>query len=221
MSYLLRGALVEYGSEFLGPLPNVVIFQFNPESLSREIRIPSRPTGASAREQDQAGERPVESFSIAAHFSAADQLGEDDPLARRYGIGPRLASLESMVRPRGRLSEGVGAVVDAVAALLGSDSDASQPIPRERYPRVLFVWGMNRILPVVIESLTINEQEYDAMLNPVRAEVTIGVSVLVPGRCSDDQVARGAYEYSDLSREVQAAAYQAAGVRGIIDRIPF
>ena len=34
--FLLRGALVEYGTEVLGPLPNVVVFQFNPEQISRD-----------------------------------------------------------------------------------------------------------------------------------------------------------------------------------------
>ena len=29
MTYLLKGALLEYGSDFLGPIPNVVIFKFH------------------------------------------------------------------------------------------------------------------------------------------------------------------------------------------------
>ena len=32
---LLRGALIEYGTDLIGPIPNVVIFQYNPESLTR------------------------------------------------------------------------------------------------------------------------------------------------------------------------------------------
>jgi len=50
MPFLMRGAMIEYGSDFLGPLPNVVIFQFNPESLTRTIQIPARPSGAAAPE---------------------------------------------------------------------------------------------------------------------------------------------------------------------------
>ena len=46
MAFLLKGALIEYGSDFLGPLPNVVIFQFNPEQVTRTLEIPQRPTGA-------------------------------------------------------------------------------------------------------------------------------------------------------------------------------
>ena len=108
MPYLLRGALIEYGSDFLGPLPNVVIFQFNPESLTRTIQIPPRPTGTGSRETSQAGEEPVESISLTAHFSAADDLANDDKLTRTFGIGPRLAALEKMVYPAGRLSGLIG-----------------------------------------------------------------------------------------------------------------
>ena len=56
MPYLMKGALIEYGSDFFGPIPNIVIFQFNPENLQRNIEIPDRPTGATSRETSQAGE---------------------------------------------------------------------------------------------------------------------------------------------------------------------
>ena len=54
--FLMRGALIEYGSDFMGPIPNVVIFQFNPETLTRTVQIPSRPTSGTARESTQAGD---------------------------------------------------------------------------------------------------------------------------------------------------------------------
>jgi len=88
MTYLLKGALLEYGSDFLGPIPNLVIFQFNPESLSRDIEIPTRPKGAESRETHQAEDITVENISLTAHFSAADHLDTNHPLARAFGIGP-------------------------------------------------------------------------------------------------------------------------------------
>jgi len=72
MSVLLRGALIEYGSDFMGPIPNVVIFQFNPETLTRTVQIPSRPTSGTQRETTQAGEASVEKITLKASFSAAD-----------------------------------------------------------------------------------------------------------------------------------------------------
>lgn len=209
MSFLMRGALIEYGSDFLGPIPNVVLFQFNPESLHREIQIPSRPTGAESRETSQAGDLPVENISLTAHFSAADKLNDDNVLARMFGIGHRLAALEKMVHPKGRLSElpqmAVDAISDRIARRRG-DSNPAQSIPRESYPRILFVWGLTRILPVTITSMTIAEEEYDALLNPIRAEVTLGLSIVTIGHCSDDIVGRGAMEYSNLAKDTQAVA---------------
>lgn len=224
MAYLLRGALIEYKSDFLGPLPNVVIFQFNPESLTRNIQIPPRPTGAASRETSQAGEVPVETISLTAHFSAADRLGQDDTLARLYGIGPQLAALEQMVRPAGKISGAVGEVVDAIGAAIfggGGERAPEQPIPREQYPKVLFIWGLTRVLPVIIDSMSVTEQHFDPLLNPIQAEVALGLSVLSLDPCSDDGVARGALEYSNLQKEAQAISNLANTASQVVDLIPF
>ena len=221
MPYLLRGALVEYGVNLIGPIPNIVIFQFNPETLTRNLQIPQRPSGTGSRETSQAGEAPVEKITLTAHFSAADQLAGNNPLARAFGVGPRLAALEKMARPAG--SGGLlGKALDAVGDLLGGGGgEVTQPIPRETYPRILFIWGLTRVLPVVIDSMTITEQEYDFILNPVRAEVSLGLSVIVPDPLGDDDIAKGAREYSDLARDVQAVANLANTISQAVDLIPF
>ena len=84
--FLMRGALIEYGSDFMGPIPNVVIFQFNPETMSRTVQIPSRPASAIARETTQAGEPSVEKITLKASFSAADEFGKNKALARLFGV---------------------------------------------------------------------------------------------------------------------------------------
>src|SRR5687768_1614696 len=104
MAYLFKGALIEYGAGLIGPIPNIVIFQFNPESLTRTLKIPQRPTGATARERTQAGEKTFESISLKAHFSAADMLNDDKVLARLFGVGPQLSALEKMVHPSGKIA---------------------------------------------------------------------------------------------------------------------
>ena len=219
MTFLLKGALVEYGPDFLGPIPNVVIFQFNPEQLTRTVQIPRRSTGATGRETDQAGEVPIESISLTAYFSAADQLNDDNVLARAFGIGPRLAALEKMVYPQA--GSIIGAVVDAIGSALGVGGGSQQPVPRESYPRLLFIWGLTRVLPVIITSMTITEQEYDFILNPVRAQVALGLSVLAKESLQDDKLARGAWEYSQLAKDVQSAANLANTVGQIVELIPF
>ena len=217
---LLRGALIEYGTSLIGPIPNVVIFQFNPESLTRSLQIPARPTGATQRETTQAGEKTFERITFKAHFSAANMLDEGKVLATLFGIGPQLAALEKMVLPSARIAGLIGAVIDKIAGAAAPPAPPAQPSPREKYPRILFIWGPTRVLPVTIDSMTIAEQEYDFMLNPVRAEVDITLSVIAIDQCSDDVLAKGALEYSTLAKEAMAIANLANTAEQIFELIP-
>jgi len=219
---LLRGALIEYGSGLIGPIPNVVIFQFNPESLSRTLQIPPRPTGATQRETTQAGEKTFEKITFKAHFSAANMLDEGKVLAELFGIGPQLAALEKMVLPSSKIAGLIGAAIDAIGDALGGTGDdaPAQPIPRETYPRILFIWGLTRVLPVTIDSMSISELEYDSILNPLRAEVDITLSVNSIDDCSDDVLAKGALEYSTIAKEAQAIANLANTAEQIVELIP-
>ncbi len=219
---LLRGALIEYGTSLIGPIPNVVIFQYNPESLTRTLQIPPRPTGATQRETTQAGEKTFERISFKAHFSAANMLDEDKVLAKLFGIGPQLAALEKMVLPSAKIAGLIGAAIDAIGDALGGGGDdaPAQPIPREKYPRILFIWGLTRILPVTIDSMSISELDYDSVLNPLRAEVDITLSVIAVDDCSDDVLAKGALEFSTIAKEAQAIANLANTAEQIVDLIP-
>lgn len=233
--FLLRGALVEYSGDFLGPIPNLVVFQFNPEQLARTIEIPDPPvanTGAgrsSARQREpaQASAPPTESFSVSAHFSAADDLGSGGAgsvIPRLFGIGPQIAALEKMVYPAGPLSSPLGQALDAVADALGParDADAPQrPIPRQSVPRILFIWGATRILPVRVKSMTITEQKYDAFLNPVQAEVQIGLEVISFARTSTDTIGKGALTYSRAAKDVQAILNLGKAVELAVDIVVF
>jgi hypothetical protein len=222
MPYLLRGALIEYGSDFLGPIPNAVIFQFNPESLTRNIQIPPRPTAAMSRERTQAGEPPLEKITLTTYFSAADELKEDNVLARASGIGSRIAALEKMVYPAGLISGVIGEALDKIGeAITGSTGSATQLIPRDTYPRILFIWGTTRVLPVIIDSMTITEQEYDHLLNPIRAEISLGLSVIAPDKCSDDTIGQGALQYSNLAKDLLAVSNLATTASQVVDLIPF
>ena len=128
----MRGALVEYTGKVLGPLPNIVVFQFNPEQLSRTLNFVQRASaasvqaGARASEPRQAAAPPNETFSLTAHFSVADELGAGGPrsaLARLSGVGPRLAALERMAYPPGGLVSGESrASIDQVAHLFFPES---------------------------------------------------------------------------------------------------
>lgn len=231
MSGMLRGALVEYGSNFLGPLPNVVVFQFNPEQLARKITIPQRGGGAAAAgsrtsERRQAEAPPLESFSVTAHFSAADDLGKGGAAAaipRVFGIGPQIAALEKMVYPsnipRGLPGQAIDATGDALDG--GDDEAPERPVPREQLPRILLIWGLTRILPVTIETMTITEQRYDFLLNPVQAQVEIGLEVISDLSSGSDDIGEGALAYTQTVKEAQASLNLVKAVELVVDIIPF
>lgn len=231
MSFSLRGALVEYGSDVLGPIPNIVVFQFNPEQISRTLNM-ARPAAATATEtarqteSHQISAAPIESFTFTAHFSAADDMGKGGALAavpRLFGIGPQLAALEKMVYPAGGIISGaVGAVVDAIGSALsrGSGSD-TRGIPREQAPRILFIWGPSRVLPVEIRSMSITEQKFDPLLNPVQAEVAIGLQIASFPEDSDDILGRGALTYTQTVKEAQAMLNITKALELAVDIIPF
>ena len=221
-SYLLKGALVEYGMGLANYLPNVVMFQFNPESITRTLEIPPRPSGASLREVNQAGEIPIEKISLMAHFSAQEDLARENPITLGVGIGPQLAALDKLVRPTGPISGLINKAIDKVGSLIsGSSGDTTQQIPRESYPRVLFVWGATRVLPVTIDSLSVVEKQYDALLNPTLAEVTITMTAIMPDPCSDDPIAKGAFTYSQYARDALALLNQSNNTLQILDIIHF
>ena len=232
--FLLRGVLIEYSGEFLGPIPNIVIFQFNPEQIARTITIPEPPAASTAaagrareREPAQTAHPPSESFTLTAHFSAADDLGRGDAasaIPRVFGVGPQLAALEKMVYPAGPVTGLLGQAIDAIGAALGlggGDTAPERPVPRQAVPRLLFIWGPARVLPVRVKSLTLTEQKFDAFLNPVQAEVQIGLEVLTFASTTSDKVGKGALTYTRAIKDVQAVANLAKAVETAVDIVPF
>lgn len=223
MGKFIRGAIIEYGSDFLGPIPNIVIFQFNPETLSRSIQIPARQSTSQSRETGQVGQSPMETISITAHFNASDELKDKNILAKAFGVSTRLAALEKMVYPTNNIGNLLGAAIDAIGDALsgGDEEDAVQSIPRKAYPKLLFIWGPMKVLPVIIQSMTINEKLYDSLLNPVQAEVTLTLGVVNSDPCCSDWIAKGALEYTNTVKEAQAIANLANTVSQVVDLISF
>ena len=52
--------------------------------------------------------------------------------------------------------------------------------------------------------MSITEQQYDNLLNPIQAEVAISLRVIVVDNCSNDKIAKGDQKYSNLTKESMA-----------------
>jgi hypothetical protein len=195
---ILRGAFVEYGFS-LPPL--FVVFQFNPVQLSRNRSLSYSVPGwrqeiqreiareyegvaswvslrdfhgeyedlTDLRDDQQVSVRP-ESISFEIRMDATDKLNEGDAITEQFGIAPQLATMELMVHPK----EDIGA---ALGSLLGS-SDGFSFTRGENPPMILFIWGRKRVLPVNINSMNITETEFSTDLNPIRATVSVSLTVI-------------------------------------------
>jgi hypothetical protein len=126
------------------------------------------------------------------------------------------------VYPPSQVGGLIGAAIDAIgSAISGSvGSPATRTVPRERLPRVLFIWGLTRILPVRITSMTLTEQQFDFLLNPVQAQVQIGLAVAGTPPAGD-VVAKGALTYSQGVKDAQAMLNLVKAVELVVDMIPF
>jgi hypothetical protein len=100
-----------------------------------------------------------------------------------------------------------------------NDKAPEQPVPRQAVPRILFIWGATRVLPVWIKSLSITEQKFDAFLNPVQAEVQFGFDVLSLASDSLDKIGYGALTYSRGAKDAQAILNLAKAVELAVDII--
>ena len=193
----LKGAFVRVEGGLLGSLPNIVIFQFNPETVYRTPTLawpPMRGTGAGTRDANEQPSEPSESISFSLRVDATDQIAERQALAQSLGILPALSALELLQYPASALAE------------LANGGGEAHRHPPERVPTVLFFWGEQRIVPVSITSLSIFETEYDTALHPIRAEVSVSLEVLTPSQLDpDDEVAIGAYRYTQRSKAALAA----------------
>lgn len=231
----LKGAFVQMMPTFLRPLPNVVIFQYNPESITHTWHSAAvEVTHANNKPNPYAVKAlPTESFSFTLSMDSNDMIADGSPvalgLATGTGIYSRLAALEMLLYPTGaitasQLQKVVSSSIQAARA--GTPASTSSKVPLLTMPTVLFVWGPGRILPVRISSLTITEKLYDALLlNPTHAEAQISLDVLTPDEVtalSDSlkSVASVAYAFSQAFRQTMAAANVANAAESIIGMLP-
>lgn len=224
MRKTVKGALVEYSQDFLGPIPNIVVFQYNPDELNREFQIQRQDDSSNVSERQtevyHAHSPPVEKYTLNLKFDAHDALDQENVPATLFGVGPRLAALERMIKPT-TASFLLGAVTDAVGAALGGGKEASRSIPPERLPRLLFISGPTRVQPVEVKSFAIKETLFDRELQPIRADVTIGLEVITLIPENTDLIASGAIEYMKVLKDAQVILNLGEAITDIPEIIPF
>jgi hypothetical protein len=230
----MRGALVELMPTLLVPIPNVIVFQFNPESMTHTWTQPEPvATGASETPGNPLAVQgfPGEQFSFTIAMDAGDSIADgaaSAALAEVSGVYTRLAALEMLMYPSSATQTGLlGTVTGAIGGLLGAGGGGGvrRQVPSNTMPTVIFVWGPGRIVPVRVTTLTITEKLYDGLLSPTHAEAQLGLRVLTGRELSHNTdtlavVAKAAYTYSLSLRQTLAVANLANSVESIIGMIP-
>ena len=220
---LVRGALVQLAEDVIGIVPNVIPFQYNPETLSRKL-TPWNPFEVDQTARGQIAPTaqpfdPKESISLEIHFNAADQLEDSDPIAAQIGVADRIAAIEKLLLPSQGL---IGDLLAAGAALVG----APQPPQRPTVPISLLVWGPGRILPVRVTDYGIEETTFLPSLQPLTAKITLALEVLTPDvfRCESGpavELAVAAYRFYRLQQSALALQYNARNAAQALSLLPF
>ncbi len=148
----------------------IITLQYNPDTLSRTLQVQATGGEGDRMEAFRLKGPPNETIKLDAEIDATDQLEhpEQNPTTAQLGIFPQLAALETLVYPRAS---------DLQLANSLAQAGTLEISPAES-PLTLFVWSKTRVLPVRVTEFSINEEAFDANLNPIRAKVSLGLRVL-------------------------------------------
>jgi hypothetical protein len=212
---MIRGGLVR-----LDPLTravvNVVVFQYNPDTLTRTLQ-PRAMAG-------EPGDRlevlrltgaPRETIKLEAEFDAADALEhpkeKPNEAIATHGLAPALAMLEGLVSPS------VQALRDADALF---DQGALEIAPAEA-PLTVLVWGVRRVVPVLVTSLSITEEAFDPQLRPIRAKASLELRILTSNDLPLDHLGGSLYLTHRQTLEQLAGAVTGTDVRPLgLEHLP-
>jgi hypothetical protein len=244
---LLKGAIIQFSAPLFVPIPNIIVFQYNPETMSRSFSPWAPPTDKQMKDDPKIEENlaqpydPEESLNIALELDAADEL--ENPIAHPQtvisGVADRIAALELLLYPPkssaigGLVGSAIGAPAGATLSVSSSGFGLSTPsaafvkAERKEVPIVLFFFGPGRIVPVRITTFTVDEQAYNPLLYPIRAKVSLGLKVLLPEALHNDgsavyKIAVACYRFTMAQKETLALARNAENaVDAITALLPF
>ena len=200
-----KGAII--GLDKFNPLASVIVFQYNPETLTRSLTAQTGSDGGDAGDALRLKAPPKEQITgVKIDLDAADQLEEGNGLVAGVGIYPALASLEMLLYPKS-----AAVIANEVQKALG----VVEVIPPEA-PLTLFYWGLKRVLPVRITSLSVQELQYDPDLNPLYATVTLSMDVLSYHDLGLLSVGGALYMANQILKEGLATLQGASEVAGAI-----
>jgi hypothetical protein len=148
-----------------------IVLQYTPETLRRTLQVRGAGSEGSDRlEALRLVAPPQETIQLEAEIDATDQLEfpEKNPDTVMFGIYPKLAALETLIYPKSsQIKINNQLARRGVLEILPNEADLT-----------VFIWGINRVMPVRLSEFSITEEAFDPRLNPIRAKVSLGMQVL-------------------------------------------
>ena len=240
---LLKGAIVQFTATPIIPIPNIIIFQYNPESMSRSLSPFAPATTPEGKQTAEGGKQsapegtqpydPTETFTVSLLLDASDALEEpaSHPVAFVTGVADRMAALEMLLYPVG--DSLLGGLVGSLSLSLGGGLSLSKSsfskVRRTEVPVTLFIWGPGRIVPVRLTSFAVEEQQWNQLLYPTRAKISVGMKVITSEALGADtksssngkDIAKFCYDFTRGQKEVLALANIANTVESVLGILPF
>ncbi|MEM9332932.1 MAG: hypothetical protein AAGA53_16545 [Pseudomonadota bacterium] len=221
---VVPGALVQIIDDVILPIPNIIAFQYNPETMTRtwEVWNPFEVDQASRGVQAPTVQpyAPQEKFSFSLELSAVDDMEDSFPPAVATGVAPQIAALQKLTQP----TEGLLGDLVASAKALAGNSAAS--VERPTVPIVLLILGPGIIYPIRVTAMSVEIKEFTQFLYPHMATVQIEMIVLTPDvfKCSQTaatEIAVGTYNFTKLQEDILAVANIATSAKTIAGALPF
>ncbi len=202
---ILRGAFL--GIDILKLPPLFVVFQFNPEQLTRSHSMSFSPRNRTLECPPCPGDTAPRPFTggrdtlrkLHHEADSLDDIREQQQVdfqeesisfdirldaSDKLNKGDPVTSLLGLSPQISTLESMVSPQSDtpfgAIADLLGLGPDAGNRFTgeNEKPPMILFIWGIKRVLPVNINSMNITETEFSTDLSTRRATVSVSLTVI-------------------------------------------
>ena len=199
---VVKGALV--GLDLFKPLSSVIVFQYNPESVSRTLQAQGSGEGGARSEAMRLKGPPIETIKLEVEIDDLSQVATAPDLG--LGIHPQLAALEMLLYPSSALT-----IANTVALALGT-IEVMPPVG----PFTLLVWGAKRVLPVRLTEFSVTEEMHDRDLNPLHAKVSLGLRVLSSNDLSITHPGYYVFLSHQIVKETMATLAGASDLAGVV-----
>lgn len=163
---LVKGGLVAMDPG-TGAILRILPLQYNPDTVTRSLTPRTAGTTEGDRSEALRLTGPAtETITLEVELDLADAMEHVDRVGD--GLHPQIAALEGLINPSAASLQSNGA---------RSRRGQLEIVPVQA-PLTVLVWSRHRVVPVRITQLSVTEEAFDALLNPILARVTLSLRVL-------------------------------------------